>query len=302
MRLSDLKRDIKINKTVYIMLIPIILYFIIFNYLPMAGLVMAFQKFNPRMGVFMSPWVGLDNFMEFFGSYYFVRLLRNTFLISFYDLIFSFPAAIIFALLLNEINNKFFKKFVQTVSYLPYFVSLVVVAGIIIDFTSTSGAITSIVHFLGGPKDNLLSDPKYFKTIFVASNIWQGLGYGSIIYLAALTSVNQELYESSSLDGAGRLRQTWHISLPGIAPTIIIMLILRVGMLFNVGFEKIILLYNPLTYESADVISSFVFRKGLLEFSYGYSTAIGLFNSVLAFILIILSNKLAKRYTETSLF
>lgn len=279
-----------------------IAYFITFSYIPMAGIVMAFQRFNPRLGYFRSPWIGLQNFKDFFGSYYFWRLIRNTFLISFYNLLFAFPAPIIFALLLNEVKNRYFKKTVQTISYMPHFISMVVIAGLIRDFTDTDGLITMIVVALGGQQRNLLSDPKLFRTIYVGSEIWQGIGFNSIIYLAALSSVDQELYEAAIIDGAGRWRQTWHITLPGIAPTIIIMLILRMGSLFSVGFEKIILLYTPMTYETADVISSFTYRKGLLENNYGYSTAVGLFNSVINFAMLLFANFLSRKYSETSLF
>ncbi|NLM62314.1 MAG: sugar ABC transporter permease [Clostridiales bacterium] len=297
-----IKRDFKMNWQIYLLAIPMIAYFITFSYIPMAGIVMAFQRFNPRLGYFRSPWIGLQNFKDFFGSYYFWRLIRNTFLISFYNLLFAFPAPIIFALLLNEVKNRYFKKTVQTISYMPHFISMVVIAGLIRDFTDTDGLITMIVVALGGQQRNLLSDPKLFRTIYVGSEIWQGIGFNSIIYLAALSSVDQELYEAAIIDGAGRWRQTWHITLPGIAPTIIIMLILRMGSLFSVGFEKIILLYTPMTYETADVISSFTYRKGLLENNYGYSTAVGLFNSVINFAMLLFANFLSRKYSETSLF
>jgi putative aldouronate transport system permease protein len=290
------------NWQIYLLAVPIVVYFIIFSYIPMAGIVMAFQRFNPRLGYLRSPWVGLDNFRDFFGSYYFWRLIRNTFLISFLNLVFAFPCPIIFALLLNEVKNRYFKKTIQTISYLPHFISMVVIAGLIRDFTDSDGLITMLVVALGGEQRNLLSDPSLFRTIYVGSEIWQGVGFGSIIYLAALSSVDPELYEAAIIDGAGRLRQTWHITLPGIAPTIIIMLILRMGSLFSVGFEKIILLYNPMTYETADVIASFTYRKGLLEANYGYSTAVGLFNSVINFGMLMFANFVSRKYSETSLF
>lgn len=296
------KRDFRMNWQIYLLAIPMIVYFITFSYIPMAGVVMAFQRFSPRQGYFRSPFIGLQNFRDFFSSYYFWRLIRNTFLISFYNLLFAFPAPIVFALLLNEVKNRYFKKTVQTISYMPHFISMVVIAGLIRDFTDTDGLITMLVVALGGQQRNLLSDPKLFRTIYVGSEIWQGIGFNSIIYLAALSSVDQELYEAAIIDGAGRWRQTWHITLPGIAPTIIIMLILRMGSLFSVGFEKIILLYTPMTYETADVISSFTYRKGLLENNYGYSTAVGLFNSVINFAMLLFANFLSRKYSETSLF
>lgn len=302
MKLAAIKHDLRMNWQIYVFAIPIVAYFFVFNYMPMGGIVMAFQNFNPKLGYFRSPWVGLKNFTDFFGSYYFTRLIRNTFLLSFLNLCFAFPAPILFALLLNEINAKYFKKTVQTMSYLPHFISMVVICGLIKDFTDSSGVITQIVVALGGKQRNLLSDPNLFRTIYVGSDIWQGIGFSSIIYLAALSGVDQELYEAAVIDGAGRLKQTWHITLPGIAPTIIIMLIMRMGSLFSVGFEKIILLYNPMTYETADVISSFTYRKGLLEANYGYSTAVGLFNSVINFSMLLIANFISRKFSETSLF
>ena len=302
MRLTDIKKDFKRNRTIYLMLLPVLIFFVIFKYIPMGGIIMAFEKFSPKMGIYGSEWVGLKHFKDFFASYYFFRLLKNTFLLSFYDFIFFFPAPIIFALLLNEVSNKLFKKFVQTASYLPYFVALVVICGLIVDFTSSDGFITNIIVRMGGEKTNLLGQSKLFRTIFVSSNIWQNLGFHSIIYLAALSNVNQELYQAAYIDGAGRWKQTWHVSLPGISSTIIILLILRFGSLLTVGFEKIILLYNPSTYDTADVISSFIYRKGLLEANYSYSTAVGLFNSVINFGVLLAANTLSRKYSETSLF
>ncbi|NTV90155.1 MAG: sugar ABC transporter permease [Clostridiales bacterium] len=302
MRLADVRKDFKLHKMVYLILAPVIIYFIVFNYIPMAGIVLAFEKFETKMGIFGSPWIGFKNFTDFFGSYYFWRLIRNTFLISFYDFAWGFPAPIILALMLNEIGQKTFKKVVQTISYMPFFISMVVIAGLIIDFTSSTGTITSLVAALGGQKENLLSRPELFRTIFVASNIWQNIGFQSIIFLAALSGIDQELYQAARIDGAGRWKQTLHVTLPGIAGTIIIMMILRIGNMMNVGMEKVILLYNPLTYETADVISSFTYRKGLQEFNYGYSTAVGLFNSVINFGLLLVANAISRKFSESSLF
>lgn len=302
MRMIDVRKDFKANRAVYLMALPVILFFIVFSYIPMTGLVMAFQKYSPQLGIFGSEWVGLKNFTDFFGSYYFLRLLKNTFLLSFYDLIFAFPAPIIFALLINEVRNRYFKKAVQTISYIPFFISLVVIAGLIIDFTSSKGIITSIVSLFGVEKSNLLGNAQYFRPIFIGSNIWQNLGFQSIIYIAALSSVDQELYEAAVLDGAGRWKQTIHITIPSISSTIIMLLILRMGSILSVGFEKVILLYSPIVYDTADVISSFVYRKGLQEFNFGYSTAVGLFNSLINFILLIIANILSRKYAEKSLF
>ena len=284
------------------MMIPVLAYFAVFCYAPMAGILMAFEKYKPSTGLFHSKWVGFKNFTTFFKSYYFFRLLRNTITLSLKDIAFSFPAAIIFALMLNEVRNKFFKKTVQTISYLPYFISLVVVCGLVADFTEGGGIISNLVEKLGGPKGGLLSNPKYFHTIFVASNIWQNLGYSSIVYLSALSAIDPQLYEAARVDGATRWQQTIHITLPALAPTIIIMLILRVGSIMTVSYQKVILLYSPATYDTADVISTFVYRKGLLDNDYGYSTAVGLFNSVVNLLLITGTNKLSKKFTETSLW
>ena len=303
MRLKDIKRDFTRNWTAYLLAVPVLAFFIIFSYIPMAGIVLSFEKFTPKAGVFLSEWIGLKNFINFFGSYYFWRLLRNTFLLSFFDLLFNFPAPIIFALLLNEVENKIFKKIVQTISYMPYFISMVVLAGIVIDFVASDGVITTALANIGlVEKKNLLSISQYFRAVYIGSGMWQMLGYGSIIYLAALSGVDQELYEAARIDGAGRWRQTWHITLPGIASTIIIMLILRLGQLLSVGMDKILLLYNPLIYETADVISTFVYRKGIQESDYGYSTAVGLFNSVINFLFLLGANTISRKFSETSLF
>ena len=303
MRLKDIRRDFIRNKSVYLLALPVLLFFIIFNYIPMAGIILGFERFTPKAGVFLSEWVGLKNFINFFESYYFWRLLRNTFLISFFDLLFNFPAPIILALLLNEVGNKYFKKVIQTISYMPYFISMVVMAGIVIDFVSTDGVITNALSSLGlVEKKNLLSEPSYFRPIYIASGMWQGLGYGSIIYLAALSGVDQELYEAARIDGAGRWKQTIHVTLPGISSTIIIMLILRLGQLLSVGMDKILLLYNPLIYETADVITTFVYRKGIQDSDYGYSTAVELFNSVINFIFLLGANTVSRKFSETSLF
>ena len=233
---------------------------------------------------------------------FFGRLIKNTLLISLYSLLWGFPAPILLALLLNEVKKEKFKRSVQTITYLPHFVSLVVICGMLIDFTSTEGVINDIVEAFGGERTNYLMRPESFRTIYVASGIWQGIGWGSIIYLASMTNIDPQLYEAAIIDGAGRWKQTLHITLPGIAPTIVILLILRLGGLMSVGFEKIILLYNPTTMETADVISSYVYRRGLLDFDYSFSAAVGLFNSVINFILILLANRFSRELSETSLW
>lgn len=301
--MKDIIKNIKKNKILYIMILPVVIYYIIFHYIPMIGILMAFQNYSPFKGFFHSEWIGFRNFIDFFSSIYFWRILRNTFLLSFYNIVFGFPIPIIFALLLNEIRVNYFKRVVSTISCMPYFVSLVVIAGIIRDFTSSDGAITQILHNVFGiERVNLLSKPELFRSIYVVSEIWQYFGFSSILYLATLTSIDPELYEAAMIDGAGRLKRMWYISLPHILNVAIPLLILRIGTLLFIGHEKILLLYSPATYETADVISTYVYRKGLQEFNYGYSTAVGLFNSVVNFILLIVANKLSKKYSETSLF
>ena len=304
MRLLELKRDWRMNKGLYLLIIPVVVYLIIFNYVPMAGIVLGFERFTPKNGVYMSEWVGLKHFTTFFSSVFFVRVLKNTLILSLYSVIFGFPAPIIFALLLNELDNEYYKKVIQVVSYMPNFISTVVISGIIIDFVASDGVITDMLVKVGFLKEakNLLSVPQYFRTIMVLTDLWQQVGFGSILFLAALTGIDQELYEAAVIDGANRWKQTMHVTIPGIMPTVVIMLIMRIGGLMNANQEKILLLYNPLIYETSDVIGTFVYRKGLLEADYGYSTAVGLFNSVVNVILLFIANGVSRKYSETSLF
>ena len=296
-----LRRDFRNNWVVYLMLLPVIIWYITFCYLPMFGIVMAFENFKFTKGIFGSAWVGFKHFEKFFSSYYFLRLLRNTLTLSIKDLIFSFPAPIIFALMLNELRNRKFKKTIQTISYLPYFISMVVVCGLVKRFTESTGVFSMISQALGGPKE-LISYPGAFHGIMISSGIWQNLGYGSVIYISALTAIDQELYDSAKLDGANRWQQTLHVTLPGIMPTIIIMLIMRVGHLMSVNYQKIILLYSPATYETADTISTFVYRKGLIDGDYSYAAAVDLFNSVINTVLLVSVNYISRKKSETSLF
>ncbi len=303
MNKQTLKKDWIHNRSVYLLAIPIFVYFVIWNYLPMVGVVLAFEKYSARGGFVFSEWVGLKNFADFFGSYYLWRLLRNTVLLSILNLIINFPAPIILALLLNELQSELFKKIIQTISYMPFFVSTVVICGIIVDFMGYNGAITSVLVKMGlAENKNLLTIKGYFRPVYVLSSTWQGIGYGSIIYLAALSGVDQELYEAARIDGANRWQQTWHVTLPGIAPTVIIMLIMQIGNLLSSSTDKIILLYNTQTYEVADTIGTFVYRRGLIDGDYGYSTAVGLFNSFVNLMLLFTANSLSRKYSETSLF
>ncbi|HBD01204.1 MAG TPA: sugar ABC transporter permease [Lachnoclostridium sp.] len=295
-------KDWKRNRSLYLLVLPVLIFYIMFHYKPMYGAIIAFKDYTPRLGVNGSPWVGLENFSRFFKSIYFVRLIKNTILLSLYNLIFGFPAPIILALLLNEVRNKKFKSVAQTITYLPHFISLIVVTGMLTNFAMTSGLFNDIIVMLGGSRSALLQNPKLYRTIYVASSVWQEIGWSSIIYLSALAGVDSQLYEAAQIDGAGKWKQLLNVTMPAIAPTIIIMLILKIGGLMNMGYEKTILLYNPATYDTADIISSYVYRVGLLEQDWSYSTAIGLFNSVINFGLLIFANRLSKRYSETSLW
>lgn len=297
-----IKKDFKINKYVYLMAIPMVVYFILFHYIPMYGIVIGFKDFSPRIGIWGSPWVGLKHFKEFFDSLYFSRTVRNTALLSLYSLLWGFPASIILALLLNEIRREKFKRCIQTITYLPHFISLVVICGLIVDFTSTDGLFNAILSNFGVEATNWLTKPEWFRTIYIGSGVWQSIGWDSIIFLAALAGIDPSLYEAAKIDGAGRWKQMLHVTLPGLMPTIVIMLILNIGGLMSVGYEKIILLYNSLTYETADVISSYVYRKGLQGGDYSFSTAVGLFESIIGFTLLIIANKLSKKITEQSLW
>lgn len=296
------KTDLRRNGEIYLVALPVILFFILFHYKSMYGVIIAFKNFSPTKGIMGSDWVGFKYFIQFFKDDYFLRLMKNTLTISLATLLFSFPVPIIFALLLNELKSKAFSRGVQLVAYLPHFISLIVICGLISKFTSADGIVTNILAFFGMDKVSYLNYPQYFVPIYVISDIWQEAGWNSIIYLAALTGVDPQLYEAASIDGAGKFKQTIHVTLPGITPTIVVMLILRIGSLLNVGYEKIILLYNPITYETADVISTYVYRYGILDGSWSYSTAIGLFNSVINFILLIAANKISRKYSESSLW
>lgn len=300
--LAMLKRDFVRNRGIYLLFLPVIIYLVLFHYLPMYGAQIAFKDFSPNRGIEGSKFVGLKHFASFFNSVYCWRVIRNTLLISFYQLLFGFPAPIILALLMNELRCKPFKRFVQTVTYLPYFISLMVVCSMILDFTSLDGLINDIIESLGGERVSIMMQAKYYRTVHVASGVWQNMGWNSIVYISALAAIDQELYEAAVMDGANRWSQTLHITLPGLMPTIVIMLIMRMGQVMNVGFEKVILLYNSATYETADVISSFVYRKGLLDASYSYSSAVGLFNSLVNTVLLVSANAISRSLNETSLF
>lgn len=289
-------KDLRNFGGAYLLGLPVILYYIFFQYKPMLGAVIAFKNYKPRLGIWGSSWVGMKHFESFFNSYYFGRLIQNTLTISLAGLLFTFPCAIVFALLVNEVRNKAFKRTVQTISYMPHFISLVVVCSMITLFVDKNGFIVQFLNLFGNNiGQNMLNMPSAFVPIYVLSDIWQETGWNCIIYLAALAAIDMELYEAARIDGANRWQQTLHVTLPGISRTIMLLLILRVGSLMSVGHEKIILLYNDYTMEKADVISSYVYRRGLVNGDYSFSTAVGLFNSAINFALVILANFISNK-------
>lgn len=295
-------RRVKKNKYLYLLFFLPFCYYIIFHYWPMYGIIIAFKDYNIVKGIIGSPWVGFEHFKKFLFDPYFWKLVRNTLLINIYGLIWSFPAPIILALLLNEVRNQKFKRFVQSVSYLPHFISTVVVCGMIVNFLSTDGLINNLLGSFGIKPMQFLMLPEWFRTIYIGSGIWQGVGWGSIIYLAALSAVDEELYEAAIIDGANRWKQLIHITIPSIKPTISVMLIMNLGRLMSIGFEKIILLYTGPTYETADVISTYVYRRGLLGSDFSYATAVSLFQSLVGLILLYSANRVSKSIGETSLW
>ncbi len=287
----------------YLMFLPVLVYYILFCYKPMLGVVIAFKKYNPIKGISVSPWVGIKYFQQFFESEYCWRLIRNTFMLSLYGLVFGFPAPIILALLFNELKDGVFKKVTQTISYLPHFVSTVIIVGMYVTFLSPdNGLINNIISALGGKRTYFLAEPGYFRMLYTVLDIWKGVGWGTIIYLAALTNVDPQLYEACIIDGGGYFRQLLHVTLPGISSTIIIMLIFRVGNLLSVGSETVLLMYTPTTYETADIIATFVYRRGLLDSDYSFSAAVGIFNSVVATVLLVVTNAVARKAGEVSLW
>jgi len=291
------------------MFLPGLLYFIIFHYIPMFGVIIAFKDYSPWLGVLRSPWVGLKNFYEFFSGPYAWRLIRNTLLLNIYWLIFGFPIPIAFALLLNEVNNELYKKVVQTVTYFPFFLSMPIVAGLVVQLLSPSTGIVNILLTRVFKREPIyfLTRPEYFRTIYILANIWRSMGYSAIIYLASLTSIDPTLYEAAVIDGANRWQRTRFITIPGLIPTITILLILSTGHILSVGIDLILLLYNPMTYETADVIGTFVYRRGIVglggtapDLSLG--TAVGLFQSTVGLVTVIIVNNIARRISETSLW
>ena len=301
----ELVAEISGHKFIYIIAVPVLVYYLLFYIKPLYGLLIAFKDYSFVKGIVGSPWAdnfGFEHFITFLKDPYFFRLIKNTLAISGLGLLFDFPAAIILALLINEVRSSKYKKLIQTSTYLPHFISIMVLCSMIHTFTGRDGFINDIIEMFGGERSNLLVDPDKFRPIFIISGIWQGVGWNSIIYISALSSIDPQLYEAASVDGASKFKQILHVTLPGIVPTITIMFIMRTGSLLSVGYEKIILLYNEMTLEKADVISSYVYRRGLLDADYSYSAAVGMFNSVINLIILCITNTICKRMNETSLW
>lgn len=300
------KRFIKaVSRDRYLLLltVPVIAYFLIFHYFPMYGLIIAFKDFTPGLGFFGSPGVGLKWFRQFIGGPYFLRIVRNTVLLSVYTIVFGFPLPIIFALFLNEVRSTPFKRTIQNFTYLPRFVSTVIIVGILMNmFSYPDGLVNRLLTLLSIEPNNFFINPKAFRALYVGSEVWQTFGWNSILYLAVLTSQNPELYESAKMDGANRFQQAVHISFPALKTTAVVLLILALGSLFSLGFEKVILMYNPATYKTADIISTYVYRKGILDFRFSFATAVGLLKSVISLILIVTANGVSKKVAGTGIW
>lgn len=300
--IQKLGDDFRRNKVLYLMFLPILAYYVLFCYKPMYGIIMAFTDYKVIDGYWGSDWVGLKNFIDYFENPYFFRTVRNTIVLNLMFLFFSFPCPICLALLLNEVKNTLFKRTVQTVTYLPHFISTVVICGMLSSFSLSSGLFNDIIVFFGGERSSLLADPKFYRPLYVISGMWREMGWNSIIYLAALSGVDAQLYEAAKIDGASKWKQTLHVTLPGILPTIVIKLILQIGGLMSLGNEKALLLYNSAIYETADMISTYSYRMGLEQLDYSYGTAIDLFNAVINIFLVIMANKISKKVTDSSLW
>lgn len=293
---------IRRHRDYYLMLLPALIYVLMFCYAPMYGLQIAFKDYKMSLGVAGSRWVGLRNFTDFFNSYYFGKLIRNTLTLSLYSLLVGFPIPIIIALILNELTGKF-KKFTQTILYAPHFISLVVLVSTLTCMLSPSqGVVNTILEMLGFDRNYFMANPKYFPHLYVWSGVWQGMGWGAIIYLAALSGIDPTLYEAADMDGATRMQKILHINIPALMPTIIIMLILRVGQIASVGYEKVYLMQNELNIETAEVISTYVYKRGLINSNYSFAAAVDLFNNVINVTLVLIANKISKLFSETSLF
>jgi putative aldouronate transport system permease protein len=300
---SNLGKKLKRDRYLLLLLFPVILHFVIFSYVPMYGLILAFKDYKINLGYLGSPWVGLKYFDKFFNSIYFWRLIRNTLFINAYTLLFGFPIPILFALAINELRYSRFKKLVQTTSYFPYFISTVIVISLLFTFfNSTDGVVTRILAMVGYQNNSILSDPSWFRSLYVWSGIWQSFGWNSIIYIAAMSSIDPQLYEAATSDGITRFKKAIYITIPCIVPTIILLLLLSIGSMMSTSTEKLVLMLTPSTYEVGDTIASYVYRAGIENSDYSFSTATGLFSSVINLILLTSANLIARHTAETSLW
>ena len=300
--LDMLKREFKLRKWLYLMVLPGIAVIFIFNYVPMYGILIAFKKYKVKLGILKSPWVGLEYFQTFFNNPFAIRTIRNTFLLGLYNLLWTFPAPIILAIMFNEVKNAKYKKLVQTVSYYPNFVSTVIIVGMLPAFCASDGLFNTIRGLFNLTPINFLSEARYFRTLYIASGLWQGVGFSSIIYLAALTGIDPTLYDAADIDGAGRLQKIRSITFPHLLPTIIILFILAIGNLFGSDTQKVLLMYSPSTYETADIIGTYTYREGLEGARFEYSTAVGLFQTLVNFCFLLSANLFIRKVSETSLF
>ena len=300
--LTRLWADLKRNKLVYLMWLPVLIYYLVFHYAPMFGVVIAFENYKPFKGILGSNFVGLQWFRDFLSGPFAWRTISNTLILSFYQILFGFPMPILLALLINELKGKRFKKTVQTVSYMPHFISLIVICGLLTDFAASTGLFNAITRLFGIPKANYLVLPSAYRSIYVGSGIWKQMGWGSIIYLATLSGIDPNLYEAAAIDGANRFKRMLHVTLPALVPIIVMQLIMRMGHVMSEGSEKTILLYNESTYSVSDIVSSFVYRRGLLSNDYSYGAAVGLFNSLVNIVLLTTANTLSRRMTNESLW
>ena len=297
------KKSLRRNWDLYLLILPILVFFFVFSYMPMYGIVIAFKDYIAAKGIWGSPWVGFAHFQRFFESIYFERTIKNTLGISLYSLIVGFPMPILLALMINEVHHLPFKRTVQTVTYAPYFISQVVMCGMIIIFIRPdAGFINMLLKAMGQEQIAFIIEPAWFKTIYVWSGVWQNTGWGTIIYIAALSGLDQQMYEAAQIDGANKIQKIWHITLPCLMPTAILLLIMNCGSLMSVGFEKVFLLQTPLNMEASDVISTYTYRAGMIDANYSYSAAIGLFNSVINFVILFIVNQISKRVSSISLF
>jgi putative aldouronate transport system permease protein len=299
---SPLRLELTRNRALYLMVIPSVVLIFLFAYLPMFGVLVAFKNYNLALGVIRSPWVGFKYFIQFFNDPFFYRIINNTFLLSLFSIMIGFPAPIVFSLLMNEIQSTKLKRVLQSISYLPHFVSTVVIVSIVMIVFSPDGIVNDLIGAIGLENQVFFSDPKWFRPLYIGSGIWQSVGFSSIIYLAAIAGINPELYESACIEGAGKLMSMWYITLPCIMPTIRILFILEMGSLFNIGFEKVYLMYNPAIYQTADVVSTYVYRRGIGQLDYDYATAVGLINSTISFILVFITNKISNKISGEGLW